>query len=379
VVLAGTLVDAWIASQAFTTWVPFQDYRFHAALAGRVHFPAPLEVPHPLFHWLTAAVLALWPAGGAAAAAFLVVVASQAALLAVLCARIRQALASVVPVRAATLAGAAVLGLAILTPITFLVPGRREIYFGYLYPNTYHNPTVLLLRPLAVLLSACCAAAWTSPETRPPRVLALAAVTVASALAKPSHLMCFVPAVAALWVLERLLRRGSRPSWTPILGVVLPGLAVMAWQYWFTVASGRMEEGELVWAPLAAVFVHTQPNVPLVVLKVVLSIAFPLWVAVSVPKALRETELALAWIAFAVSLVLAYGFAEGGPRLAHGNLLWSGQVATFVLFAVSAAVFLKEAGSQETIGRAAGAALFLVHVASGIAYAVRFVRSGQPF
>jgi hypothetical protein len=83
-----------------------------------------------------------------------------------------------------------------------------------------------------------------------------------------------------------------------------------------------------------------------------------------------------------VSLVLAYGFAEGGPRLAHGNLLWSGQVATFVLFAVSAAAFLKEAGAKETIGRpriAAGAALFLVHVASGIAYAVRFVRSGQPF
>jgi hypothetical protein len=385
-VLAGCLAFAWTASQGFTTWVPFQDYRYHAAVAGRLWSGQPLEIPHPLFHWLTAALHRLWPGAGLPAAGFVVVLLAQAAVLLLLFRRMRRDLASWGGPWTCVVAALLAVGLTVLAPLHFLIPGRREFYFGYLFPNTYHNPTVLLVRPWALLLSGACAAAWLSGRRLDGRRTALlAALTVVSALAKPSHLICFIPAVAATWLMERLLRRDPSPSWTPILGIVLPGTAMVAWQWWFTQASGHMEESRLVWAPFAAVFQHTRPDVPLVLLKLVLSILFPVWVAATRWRAaVRDQELRLAWATFACGALYAYGLAESGPRLAHGNLLWSGQVAAFVLFAVSTGVFARQIGLEPPRERrgprlAVGAALFALHVAAGVAYAVRFVRTGQAF
>jgi hypothetical protein len=342
-------------------------------------------VPHPLFHWLTGGIHRLHPGLGLPAAAFVVVLLSQALVLSLLFRRMRRALAWDGP-WASGLAASLALGLSLLAPLHFLVPERREFYFGWLFPNTYHNPTVLLLRPWAILLSGACAAAWFA-QGRPSaaRVASLAAWTVLSALAKPSYLLCFLPVVAVTWVVQRVARRYARPSWGPILGVVLPGAAVLAWQWWFTASSGRMEESRVVWAPFAAVFQHTRPDVPLLALKLVLSILFPLWVVLTHwSAAARDQELRLAWGTFAVGAVHAYALAESGPRLAHANFLWSGQVAVFVLFAVSTAFFARQWSAGDASRRwrptvVAACALFVLHVASGVAYALRFVRTGQAF
>jgi hypothetical protein len=385
-VLSGCVVFAWTASHGFTTWVPFQDYRYHVAVADRLWSGQPLEIPHPLFHWLTGALHRLLPRAGLPAAGLAVVVLAQAVVLGVLFRRLRRALASWNAPAADLVAALLALGVSVLAPLHFLIPERREFYFGYLFPNTYHNPTVLLLRPLALLLSAACATAWLA-DRRPGRagVACLAVLTVLSALAKPSYIICFAPAVAMFWAGQRLLGQGPPSSWAPIAGVVLPAGAILAGQWWFTAASGRMEESQIVWAPFTAVFQHTRPDVPRLALKLLLSILFPLWVAGSHWRAaVRDRELLLAWATAGGGALCAYGLAEAGPRLAHANLIWSGQVAVFVLFAVSTG-FLARHWSALAASRRwppsllVAGSLFLLHVASGLAYAFRFVRTGQAF
>jgi hypothetical protein len=187
-----------------------------------------------------------------------------------------------------------------------------------------------------------------------------------------------------IWTAQRL---GHVPqvTWTPILGVVLPGAFVLGWQSWFTLASGRMEESKVVWAPFAAIFHHVPPDVPLLLLKLLLSILFPLWVTLShLRTAAKEQELLLAWVTFGCGITYAYGLAESGPRLAHGNFLWSGQVAVWILFVASAGFLARRwrasAPSDRWTPRVlVGLALFALHVAGGLAYALRFAGTGEAF
>ena len=82
----------------------------------------------------------------------------------------------------------------------------------------------------------------------------------------------------------------------------------------------------------------------------------------------------LAWGAFAIGLFFSYFVAESGRRLGDGNFLWSGQMAAFMLFVVSAA-FVRAELARERLwpGLARGvivAIVLAVHVESGIRHAL---------
>src|SRR5688572_5879702 len=56
---AATLVAfAWVLTLRFTMPEPFQDFGFHNEVAAEMAAGGPLELPHPLYHILTAALAA---------------------------------------------------------------------------------------------------------------------------------------------------------------------------------------------------------------------------------------------------------------------------------------------------------------------------------
>jgi hypothetical protein len=74
------------------------------------------------------------------------------------------------------------------------------------------------------------------------------------------------------------------------------------------------------------------------VVKLLLSLLFPLSVlAVNFRRAREDCALMLAWLLFAIGAAMMYLLAESGPRMVHGNMLWSAQIAVFILFVRSAA------------------------------------------
>jgi hypothetical protein len=373
----GLALFGWILSLGFTTLTPHTDFRFHVRLARQLTEGAPLTVPHPLFHWLTIAVHALAPGMGFAAAGFAIALLGQVALLVLLDLRLVRSLARP-SVRAYVVAVVVTLALCFVGPLNTLTPAPREFYFGYVFPNTFHNPTNLLLRPLALGLFGLCVT-LVAGRPRAATLGGALALTVASALAKPSHLICLLPALVVVALLA-----GLGEAWPRLgriaLGVILPAVAILAWQAWLTWMSGTMEPASVVWAPLEVVFSLTARNVPLLALKVLLSIVFPLVVlAVYGGQARRDPSLRLAWISFLFGLVYAYGLAETESRFNNGNFLWSAQITLFLVFVASAEFLLRRAPRAETWRWAACAVAFALHLASGLAYALHFARTGQAY
>src|SRR5262249_19123705 len=110
-------------------------------------------------------------------------------------------------------------------------------------------------------------------------------------------------------------------------------------------------------------------------LKVLLSIAFPVSVLVLFWNDLRKSLLlGLAWTTFGISVLIAYGFSEDGPRAGDDNLGWSAQIALFVLFVASAIAMAKMLRQPAPAGRSLtmrfrrriAVAIFLLHVAGGL-------------
>ena len=379
--LAATTLAAfsWILTLRFTTLEPYQDFCFHDEVAADLAAGEPLELPHPLYHVLVATLAAV---SGFAVPS----VGIGVAVLAQTC----LALVAYFDLRAAAGGRAAVaallaLGLTVVAPLYWLTPASREFYFGYLFPNALHSPTIILLRPFALGLFLGCAGVLAAAADPPSaRTAGLALLTLLCAAAKPSYLICLLPALGAAWLLE------GRPidrRWSALaLGVLLPGALIAAAQAVFTLTTDRMEPTTIVLAPLKVVFIYTHRDVALVVVKLALSVVFPVAVVAAFARdAVRDGALRLAWLAFLAGALYAYGLAETGPRMSHGNFLWSGQAAAAVLFAASARFALARArtGEREAPGAylrlAVCGGAFALHVASGIGYAVHFARTGQGF
>jgi len=354
--------------------VPFDDYDVHAGIAARLAESGSLEVPHPLFHGLVIVARAVVPGADLVLAALLVALAAQAALVALTFAALR----AVRPLPAAT-AGALALLLALVEPVNFLSPEGRPAYFGYFFPNVWHNPTVVLLRPLALGLFLAYTRATGGARRRPPGglLVLIAALTVASALAKPSYVMCLLPAAGILWAAGWL--RGERPLPRVFLATAVPGLLVLAAQAWFIAHSDFMDRATVRFAPLLALSCHVPDGLAVLAGKALMSVLFPATVLLAYGRrAWQDPALRLAWLVLGTGMAYAYLLAEPGPRLEDCNYLWGAQVAAFVLFVVSMRFLLAQGlGSRPRL--VACAAAFAAHAVSGALYAWRLVTTHRAF
>jgi hypothetical protein len=192
-------------------------------------------------------------------------------------------------------------------------------------------------------------------------------------LAKPNYLGCLVPVllIGGVWATAR-----RRPvSWSRIAAVcgaagmtlVLSYLLYRSAQFDFPTA--------VIFAPFEVIALYGPVDLPTIAGSLVASLAFPLAVVALWPRAaIQDVRMRLAWGGTAVALFFSYFLAEAGGRLDHGNFLWTGQMAVFVLF-VAAASFVRgslllASGSGLMSGRALALGVILVfHVESGIRHA----------
>ena len=332
------------------------DFKWHAAAARAWAEGGPLPTPHFLFQALLIAVSPLLPSLDWTARAVALAVLCKAAQALVTAALLERA----VPLarRASRLAAAAGLALALLvaTPVTFPSWAARNLYHGYLGLAVYHNPTMLLLAPLAIALWWAVARAL---DGAPVSAAALVMLTIASALAKPSHLIALLPAAGALAL---AFLRSDRPpaSRTLLAAFALPAVAVLVAQFAFHFGGG----GALAWAPLAAM---TYRDTSLLG-RFLLSALFPLVAIAAFPRVLRSRPVLLAVLTFACGASYAYLLVEADFVSAR-NFSWSAQSALLVLFVAVTRALLETAREETPGGRArlalCGAAL-LAHVVCGL-------------
>lgn len=368
------------------------DYSYHIQFARKMLETRRPPTPHFLFQVLViglAKILALIPLTFAPSvgsgdfnlkfSAFLTVVLSVVALEAFLYSLMWKTLElDSLPKRLLiSLFGA--LSLALIAPVNLFSAKSGHLYLGYVGLNVYHNPTILLLKPMALFLFFSVIRFLTDPISKGGlSVLGLAVVSVLCLLAKPSYTICLLPVLAAFLAFSFL--RGERRSLVPLFfGFIFPSVAVLAWQYHFTFTTPSIGEEGILFAPFRVVRIYSSWIFP----KFILSILFPAYVYLFYRRAaVKELALNLAWCVFGVGAFYQYFLAEAGQVMGTANFFWSAQVSLFILFVVSVQFFIRK--NLDLLRHPAmpgkrnefvwGATLFGLHLAGGIVWYYKNLR-----
>jgi len=322
-------------------WKLFQvhgnDYIVHVQWAEDLYRTGRIAVPHFLYHLLIGAMYAAHLASSFLLAGRLVVIGAYA-----LAALLTYGVLWVV-FRADRRIGRAPVLLAATGAILVAQPIARLGWYtiGYLWNDPYNNPTFTLLRPFAVA-GFFLTVRFLCGRRRADRGILLVyfAAVAGGALAKPSYVICLLPAAGILAVL-RILRREPLSPGALLIGLGAPALAILAGQY-FLAYSGRSAavgyRDGIAWAPLM-VMRHYASGL---VAKFLLSTAFPL--AVLIPhwrRAWRDGMMQLAWLTFFFGACYVYLLSET-IQWAAANFVWSAYSSLFVLFLATMVFWLRQ-------------------------------------
>ena len=348
-----------IHSEIYVASVGESDYSYHTQWA-RSSLEAPQEVPkyiliHSAWQWAVVGTHLIlgrsWQA-----AALVVTLGSIFLTVGILFWLFRKKLSSF-------LSGVLAIGLVVVTPLAFLYPLDQRLYLGYIGTTIYHNPTLILLKPFAILQLIISVEAIQGKNSGWKGILAAALVSSVAVFAKPSYVLCLLPGLGILTLL-RIWQKKPIDWKRIIIGIILPSIAFLVWQFIFTYGSN--EESTLILAPFSVMRSYSS----WLPIKFILSIVFPLVLTgVYWKEAIKDTRIQLGWLGFGIGVVLTYFFAESGVRLPHGNFTWSGIISLFILF-VCCALFLveKRLPAKKRVSRWLILASGALHLIFGVIY-----------
>jgi hypothetical protein len=336
---------------------PIADLDLHIDYARQLRSLANLTSPHFLFQLLLNAVHALGVSYETAAAWLLGVCYGGMAVL--IGREIEQRGIALSPHWTV----AVVMGVLLASHIFLLTVSARNLYFGYFVPIVYHNPTQQLNKLFALWIFFVYQRHFLHNRAASlSSIPALGGLCVASALAKPSFLIAFVP-TAALYAAWDLVKRRWRQLLMSAAAIGVPSALVLAWQ-------ARIAYG--IGTPVAVAFApFVVFNAAETLYKLPASLAFPLIVAAGAWRTRTwDAGLRFIWILTALSLFATLGLVETGDRMMQGNFAWTGQTAVFLVY-VESMLFLLMQSPRPWVK--AAWVVFCVHVACGLGwYALMF-------
>lgn len=278
------------------------------------------------------------------------------------------------------------LGLTIVSPITIWT---NVFMLGYMNPVVYHNPTLILVRLFVIPVSLLALQVFYSPGYRSGNrrfyILLLCVVTILLAtLAKPSLTIALIPGCCsyAIW---RLSKRMQVDWLQLILGVCVPGTLMLGMLYMLTYVNGT-DDSSVAFGFLT--YLQRRFATWQLPIMLFLSLVFPISVYVRYCKQARQhLYLNMSWVIFVVAAGMAYFLYETESRIDHGNFVWPGYSAVFLLMFASMLFLLEQHAREHKEGlgnvRAFGITysqnmvflmlIFGLHVLSGIAYYSRFL------
>jgi hypothetical protein len=242
-----------------------------------------------------------------------------------------------------------------------------EFFLDKIAPNVWFNATAIVTVPFAILLFFA-ALQWL--ESRTFRTFAWVVVfSVLSVLTKPNYILTFFPLLSLIVLTRALVERRSAAVrallWLGGLGVLLGGILLV--QYSACVTSGpwagpSQESGHIAFSPFAVWSLYS-PNIPASIL---LSVAFPLAVLVLYFREAKQDRAVLfAWASVAIAVFEYALLAETGETFPDQNWIWGSNVAMYLLFLVSARLWVSQRSSWKFYWVAL---VFGLHFGAGIYY-----------
>jgi hypothetical protein len=255
----------------------------------------------------------------------------------------------------------AAIGLNLVTPLSLLASIDRKFYLGYIGITSYHNPTIILLRPLALLQFIFALRCFQKAGSMWWQTGIAAAVTLLATFAKPSFAICLLPTMGFV-AAYRWLKKQTVHWQLFFFGFIIPTIIMLTWQ--FLLAYGSPEQSGIFFYPFGVMAGLSG----YLGLKFLLSILFPLLIAILFfPEVVRDIRMALAWLNFLFGASYSYFLAEGPPRTLDGNFIWSGKITLLILFCVSTLFLIERIKAIRWKSILLGA-VWASQVVSGIVY-----------
>ena len=273
-------------------------------------------------------------------------------------------------------AGVIAIALLVVTPVTLFTMSSHNLYFGYIGINVDHNPTMVILKPLALVLFVFAVGILKHRVRLNPATLIFSvALVFLSLIAKPNFVMALLPALL-LMAGYLLLRRDWQGLKTLTILLIVPMVMLLVVQYQFMFNTIDAGTDGVVIAPLVSVE-HFEPSDTMIFVKFFLSIAFPLAVVLLYAKdALKSLPLNLGWLAFFAGAGQMYLLTETGDRAGNGNFWWGAQIALFILFVISALFWLTHLKDRPRWRALLCLGIFALHIYGGVVlYNVQFQTS----
>ncbi len=289
--------------------------------------------PQFLFHVLVIIFYRTIPGVSILYAGSLLAVIYYIALVAIIFILIYPLLKTLTPLLRLTCAVALALTLVLVGPINLV--DTSNLYFGYIPSNSYHNPTIALLKPFALLLFLYACRAYSDGRKSSLHIIVCALISALGTMAKPSYAIVIIPVLGLLTVVHWWRRQPI--NWMLLIaGIGLPIAIVLIWQQNYYHDSSM---GGFIFAPFAVMSSYSPTNL---LPKLLLSIAFPCAVLVFYCRsALKDTAMQVSWLGFLVGAIYTYFLGESATLL-DGNFTWSGQVSIFILFVASTLFLVKQ-------------------------------------
>jgi hypothetical protein len=311
------------------------DYYYHVLFTQQMADGTMAILPHPLLHlflWTTHLIL---PIDLTAAMMLVTMVLYMSIAAVIVLAYLLPALNGEINIGTAAVVIGLALTLMLVAPINVSKPGDSN-YFGYLMPNVYHNPTIIALKPFALLLFLYLVGIFSDQpyfRTRGALITGVLVLVLAST-AKPNYTLAALPALGVFT--GYALARKQPVNWKLLIALVGVLVVILGIQYLMHPPS----KGHIEFYPFA--FLRWVGGNNRRLLKFGVSILFPLVTyLVYLRKTARDNTLNLAWLIFAFGAFYFYMLVES-DGIAEGNFIWSGQITLFVLFVASAAFLLRQ-------------------------------------
>ena len=223
----------------------------------------------------------------------------------------------------------------LVAPINLFTIPQHDLYLGYIGITVFHNPPMILLRPVALLLFWDLTAGLLSNETKTKNYIAVFVLSALSVSIKPSYAICLLPA-SILFIIFLAIKRSKPNIKFYLISFVLPTFLILLYQFFYHY--GEVGNG-ISFDPLRSMLLYT-PSAILLLFMFLMSIAFPLLTLIlSFRDVKKENNLIFAWTTFIVAALFMYLLTETGALSGDQNFEWSAEIALFVLF-VETTVFV---------------------------------------
>lgn len=258
--------------------------------------------------------------------------------------------------------------ISILLLIVFSLP-TNNFYIGQIPPNVWHNSTVIFVMPFALLLFWLTYNQLVHPTVN--RTVPITILCILNILIKPSFF--FVLFFAYPLMLLRCFGLRQYP-WKNLIPIVI-GSFIAAVMYYliYKLSFGNIIAGGsgIAFRPFW-IWAHLSKNITL---SLIFSLVFPItYLGFYREDFMKHMILQYAVIAYLIAITIAILLSETGPREFHANFFWQAIMCSYILFLVTAALYVEKfitTGMRDWKNMIILIS-FISHVVAGILYLVKF-------